>query len=92
MNFKSYGIDGVVLHWLENWLASLVINGQDSYCLDLASDVPQGSVLGLVLFLICIYNIYTGMHYVILEFTEDVNLGNWTFVISNWHKQMDELG
>ena len=60
---EHYGIRGESLEWfkscLENRKQCVNINGYSSKCSDLTCAVPQGSVLGPLLFLIYINVIYT---------------------------------
>ena len=54
--FKRFGIDGQVLKWFQSYLQnrtqSVVIDGVKSISKDLCCGVPQGSVLGPILYLL----------------------------------------
>ncbi len=54
--FKRFGIDGQVLKWFQSYLQnrtqSVVIDGVKSTSKDLCCGVPQGSVLGPILYLL----------------------------------------
>ena len=55
---EHYGIQGNMLHWFKSYLSNpkqyVSINGKSSLPLDISCGVPQGSVLGPLLFLLYI--------------------------------------
>ena len=78
VKLKQIGIDGSLLKWLENYLYNrcqrVVINGQQSGIKFLKAGVPQGSILGPILFLIYINDIVNEISCNIRLFADDTSL------------------
>ena len=75
---KVYGVDGELLSPLENYLEnrkqSVALNGQTSEWREINSEVPQGSVLGPLLFLIYINDLPDGITSICKIFADDTSL------------------
>jgi hypothetical protein len=78
---RAHGIRGRVLAWIRAWLTGrrqrVVLNGKQSSWADVLSGVPQGSVLGPILFGVYINDIDTVAKFIeiLRKFADDTKLG-----------------
>ena len=75
---KAHGIYGRILNWIDEWLKSrqqrLVLIGIMSSWLYVINGLPQGSILGPLLFLIYINDIDSGIVNRLFKFADDTKL------------------
>ena len=75
---KSYGMGNSLINWIEQWLTDrrqrVVVDGEVSSWKSVLIGVPQGSVLGPILFLVYINDLEEGVTGKILKFADDTKL------------------
>jgi hypothetical protein len=75
---KLYGVNNQMLKWIEDFLACrtqvVIVEGQESYIAPVTSGVPQGSVLGLALFLVYINDLPDSLNSTPRLFADDCML------------------
>ncbi|KAF2354822.1 Reverse transcriptase domain [Trinorchestia longiramus] len=80
---EAHGIRGNYSRWIRNWLTGrtqcVVIHDETSDLALLTSGVPQGSVLGPLLFIIYINDLDVGIITEINEFADDMKLSHRAF-------------
>jgi len=78
LKLEAHGISGNVLRWTENWLCGrkqgVMLGGQVSDWSEALSGVPQGSVLGPILFVLYINDIDEHINRKILKFADDTKI------------------
>ena len=78
LKLKAHGIGDSITDWIEQWLTDrrqrVVVDGEVSNWKPVLSGVPQGSVLGPILFLIYINDLDDSITSNVLKFADDTKL------------------
>ena len=78
LKLKSHGLGTGIINWIGQWLTDrrqrVVVDGEVSSWKSVLSGVPQGSVLGPILFLVYINDLEEGITVKILKFADDSKL------------------
>ena len=78
VKLKSYGINGKVLKWIGNFLLGrrqrVVVNGSYSSWAPVNSGIPQGNVLGPLLFICYVNDMPEVVHSAIRMFADDTKI------------------
>ena len=78
LKLKAHGIGDSITDWIEQWLTDrrqrVVVDGEVSNWKSVLSGVPQGSVLGPILFLIYINDLNDSITSNVLKFADDTKL------------------
>ena len=78
LKLKAHGIGNNIINWIEKWLTHskqrVIVDGEISNWKYILSGVPQGSVLGPILFLIYINDLEDDISSKVLKFADDTKL------------------
>ena len=78
LKLNSHGMGNSIINWIEQWPTDrrqmVVVDGVVSILKSVLSGVPQGSVLGPILFLVYIDDLEEGVTSNILKFADDNKL------------------
>ena len=95
LKLKSHGMGNSIINWIEQWLTDrrqrVVVDGEVSSWKSVLSGVPQGSVLGPILFLVYINDLEERVIGKILKFADDTKLFTKTKEIGDTFFLQDDI-
>ena len=94
LKLKSHGMGNSIINWIAQWLTDrrqrVVVDGEVSSWKSVLSGVPQGSVLGHILFLVYINDLEEGVTGKLLKFADYIKLFTKTKEIGD-NKLQDDI-
>ena len=92
----SYGVRGKLLVWINSYLTNreqtVVINGEHSTPAKVISGVPQGTVLGPVMFILYLNDLTSCIkHSVVSSFADDTRLKKSISIVNDTHLLQEDL-
>jgi len=95
LKLKAHGIGEGLVNWIEKWLTDrrqrVIVEGETSNWKPVLSGVPQGSVLGPILFLIYINDLDDGVSSKVLKFADDTKVFRKVKRNADTHILQDDL-
>lgn len=92
---KAYGIKGKLLAWIEDFLTGrtqrVLVNGKESSWCDITSGIPQGSVLGPVLFVLFINDLPDDLDGSVKIYADDTKIYRQILTLHDHHAMQDDL-
>ena len=95
LKLKAHGIANDVINWIEKWLTQrrqrAIVVGEILNWKSVLSGVPQGSVLGPILFLIYINDLEDDISSKVLKFADDTKLFRKVTNVTDKQSLQDDL-
>ena len=96
LKLKALGITGELLQWIQSFLTTrfqrVVVNGHHSEWLSVSSGVPQGSILGPLLFILYVNDVNSVvMHSSLKMFADDLTLYQEVASVEDCQKLQQDL-